>query len=75
MTPVRPAQPPRIRVTREARRLQLEVDLEIYGPTATGSLAIAAVIEDSDGDLDYWALNHVSPGPDFHHPDSFIISA
>jgi hypothetical protein len=74
MTTVRPAQPPRISVTREAHRLQLDVDLDIYGPTESGTLAIAAVIEDADGDLDYWALNHVSPGPDFHHADSFILA-
>jgi hypothetical protein len=36
---------------------------------------LAAVIEDADGELEYWALNHVSSTPDFHHRESFIIPA
>lgn len=75
MKSVSPAQPPRISVTREANRLHLEVDLDIYGPAPTGSLAIAAVIEDADGELDYWALNHASSRPDFHRRESFTIFA
>jgi hypothetical protein len=35
-------------------------------------LGLAAVLEDKDGALSYWALAH-PPGdkPDFHHPDCF----
>jgi hypothetical protein len=36
-------------------------------------IALAAVIEDDNGRLSYWALRH-SPGkPDFHHPDGFAL--
>ncbi|MEY9910078.1 hypothetical protein ABIA35_006322 [Catenulispora sp. MAP12-49] len=83
MTPITPDRAPRISVTRDAHRLELEVDLDILSPgptptptpTQTGALALAAVVEDADGELDYWALNHPAPNPDFHHRDSFIISA
>jgi hypothetical protein len=36
-------------------------------------IALAAVIEDNNGRLSYWAQRH-SPGkPDFHHPDGFAL--
>ena len=35
-------------------------------------MALAAVIEDRDGRLSYWALAHPPGKPDFHHPDGFI---
>jgi hypothetical protein len=35
-------------------------------------LALAAVIENQNGSLSYWALKHAADRPDFHHPDSFI---
>ncbi len=37
-------------------------------------LALCAVIEDLDGTLSYWALNHAEGQPDFHHPDSFTLA-
>jgi hypothetical protein len=36
-------------------------------------LALAAVIEQTDGSLSYWSLEHPSGKPDFHHPDSFAL--
>ncbi|MDZ4761234.1 MAG: DOMON-like domain-containing protein [Alphaproteobacteria bacterium] len=36
-------------------------------------VGVSAVIEDSDGNLSYWALTHPQAKPDFHHPDSFVI--
>jgi len=35
-------------------------------------VAIAAVIENLEGRLDYWALAHPAEKPDFHHEDGFI---
>ncbi len=35
-------------------------------------IALASVIEASDGRLEYWALTHPGERPDFHHRDSFI---
>jgi len=38
-------------------------------------LGLAAVIEDSDDSLSYWALHHPEPArPDFHHRSGFILS-
>ncbi|HWA37303.1 MAG TPA: DOMON-like domain-containing protein [Burkholderiales bacterium] len=36
-------------------------------------LALAAVIEEADGALSYWALRHAPGKPDFHHPDAFAL--
>jgi len=36
-------------------------------------LALAAVIEESDGRLAYWALWHPPGNPDFHHPEGFTL--
>lgn len=41
-------------------------------PNAT-FLGFSAVIEATDGTLSYWALNHPSDKPDFHHPASFTL--
>jgi hypothetical protein len=41
---------------------------------ARARLALAAVIEDVDGRLAYWALKHPSDVPDFHHPGGFTAS-
>jgi hypothetical protein len=38
------------------------------------SLALSAVIEDSDGALSYWALRHPPGRPDFHHPEAFVLN-
>jgi len=37
-------------------------------------LGVAAVLEDTQGQLYYWALAHPSERPDFHHADSFTLS-
>lgn len=36
-------------------------------------IGFSAVIEDADGSVAYWALNHPSERPDFHHPDGFSL--
>ena len=36
-------------------------------------IALAAVIEDDNGRLSYWALRHPAGKPDFHHPDGFAM--
>ncbi|MBC6983250.1 DOMON-like domain-containing protein [Caulobacter sp. 17J80-11] len=35
------------------------------------TLALTAVIEDTDGAKSYWALRHAPGRPDFHHRDGF----
>ena len=42
-------------------------------PTAALSLALSAVIEETDGTRSYWALRHPPGPPDFHHPDCFAL--
>jgi hypothetical protein len=37
------------------------------------TIAVSAVIEDSNGSLSYWALAHPAGKPDFHHPDAFVL--
>ena len=36
-------------------------------------LALAAVLEDQQGALSYWALAHPPGKPDFHHPVGFTL--
>ena len=36
-------------------------------------LALAAVVEEDDGRLSYWALQHAPGNPDFHHPEGFAL--
>lgn len=38
------------------------------------TLALSAVIEESDGTKSYWALRHPPGKPDFHHPDCFQLT-
>ncbi len=37
------------------------------------SLALTTVLEHDDGSLSYWALEHPSDAPDFHHRDGFTL--
>lgn len=36
-------------------------------------IALAAVIEDENGGLSYWAQRHAPGKPDFHHPNGFAM--
>lgn len=36
-------------------------------------LGLSAVIEERNGNISYWALNHPPGKPDFHHPDCFAL--
>jgi hypothetical protein len=36
-------------------------------------VALAAVIEDENGGLSYWGLQHAPGKPDFHHPNGFAL--
>jgi hypothetical protein len=70
---VNPARPPQIGVTLDPKRLQLDVKVDLRDLPHAGEMGLAAVIEDTDGELSYWALKHVGPKANFHHPDSFIL--
>lgn len=68
---------PQVAVRRASARLELDalirLDRLAYAD-GTLSLALAVVIEDTDGVLSYWALAHPSGAPDFHHLDAFRLT-
>jgi hypothetical protein len=72
------AVPPRISTRREQGQLTLDVVVDLASlPSLRGSpvlrLGLAAVIEDAEGGLSYWALKHPSDKPDFHHAEGFVL--
>lgn len=64
---------PTITVAKDEDRFILNAVIDL--PTGAGELrlAVAAVVEDSDGTITYWALNHPPGKPDFHHDDGFAL--
>jgi hypothetical protein len=69
---------PEIVVRREAGKIEIDavIHLDRLPALRPGSLlrmGLSAVIEENDGKLSYWALNHPTDKPDFHHPDSFAL--
>jgi hypothetical protein len=70
--------PPRVAVRPMPRGLTLEAvtyldDLPSPPPGATLRAGLAAVIEETNGNLSYWALAHPSALPDFHHRLGFAL--
>ena len=65
--------PPRIELRTRSERLLVSADVALPVDLATSGLhlGLTAVVENTDGKLEYWALRHLGPKPDFHHPDSF----
>lgn len=55
--------------------LQLEASLSPFAlpDGITLRLGLAAVLEQTDGTLSYWALRHPPGKPDFHHADCFAL--
>jgi hypothetical protein len=73
-----PALAPAIAVRRLAGRLEVEAVLPLArlapgDPRSALRVGLAAVLEDSDGRLSYWALRHPAGRPDFHHADGFVL--
>jgi hypothetical protein len=69
---------PGLQVHRSSDALELTATVHLAGlaplrDAAALCLALAAVIEDDDGRLGYWALRHPPGNPDFHHPEGFIL--
>jgi hypothetical protein len=69
---------PKIAVRARAGRIELEATVRLQRlspPLAAGKLSVglSAVIEDSEGELSYWALRHPPGKPDFHHPETFAL--
>lgn len=70
--------PPRIAAQSEAERFALEAAADLDGAPLPADgvwrVGLAAVIEDIDGGISYWALAHPSGAPDFHHADGFALA-
>lgn len=66
---------PVISVDADEAGFKLEASLTFSGfpANATWRLGLSAVIEESNGNLSYWAIRHPRGKPDFHHPDSFVL--
>jgi hypothetical protein len=81
MTPADGVGVPQTRIAREADTLQVEASIAVAAireatqPQASTPvrIALAAVIEDGDGRVSYWAQRHPPGKPDFHHPDGFAL--
>ncbi len=61
---------PSIELNPAADRLCLQAWLPLHAlpdPTAPWDVGLTAVIETTDGQLNYWALRHPASRPDFHH--------
>jgi hypothetical protein len=66
---------PQISVTRAAERLAMDVVVDVGGlPTGTCSVALSAIIEETNGRRSYWALKHPAGRPDFHAAEGFAAS-
>ena len=68
-----------IHIKQDNYQLELQViipaiDLPLILPGTTVHLGLTAVIEKSDGQLFYWALNHPKAVPDFHDRAGFIYT-
>ena len=65
----------RIAVSRRGNTLELDatIDAKRIGITPPLRIALAAVVEEIDGTLSYWALAHPRAKPDFHHANAFTL--
>jgi len=75
---VETARPPRIVVHNEGACLSLQATVEcgLLGGLCNAPalrMALAAVVEQADGRLSYWALAHPPGQPDFHHAAGFAL--
>lgn len=70
--------PPRAAVRRAPTAFALDIELSLDGLAGLAdawvlSAGLAAVIEDQNGGLSYWALAHGAECPDFHDPATFTL--
>jgi hypothetical protein len=78
MTAATLARAPGLQVRRTAGQLDLTATVHLAGlrPLAGAQLlhlGLAAVVEEVDGRMSYWALQHPPGDPDFHHPAGFAL--
>jgi hypothetical protein len=53
--------------------VEVSVGLTCLRVGAAARIGLAAVIEETNGNLSYWALAHPPGRPDFHHPRGFAL--
>jgi hypothetical protein len=61
---------------RGADRLRLDVTLDLVWLNIHHQpieLSATSVIQESTGELSYWAVHHAGPEPDFHLRESFVV--
>jgi hypothetical protein len=78
MTPLEVKRSPRVAVRPMPRGLVLEAvthlaELPTPQPGSPLRAGAAAIVEEKDGRLTYWALTHPSALPDFHHRLGFVL--
>lgn len=76
MTPVSTAGTPSIQPRQGGLSVHVNLPFTLLRPAGAIAcqIGIAAVIEERDGTLSYWALRHPQEKPDFHHRDGFLIN-
>lgn len=71
------ADEPSIQTRLSAARLELSARIDLGAldlpKGANLRIGVAAVIEETNGALSYWALGHPRGKPDFHHADGFVL--
>jgi hypothetical protein len=78
MTVATLAQAPGLQVRRTGGQLEVTATVFLAGIAVLRTarvmrLGLAAVIEEDEEQLSYWALQHPAGRPDFHHPDGFAL--
>ena len=58
----------------EATEAWVTLEALVEAPPEALRIGLSAVIEDIDGVISYWAVAHPPGMPDFHHPDSFVLT-
>jgi len=64
--------PPAITCRTDGATLTLQCTVELGSADADAALGLAAVIEDVDGHVSYWALAHPRTRPDFHDKGAWM---
>ena len=63
--------PPEISSRRDSGAFDLCATVPHRLPDVTWRVGISVIIEETDGTISFWALNHAPGKADFHHSDSF----
>ena len=76
MTPISPSDTVSIQPRQDGLSVHVNLPLTLLRPAGAPvcQIGVAAVLEERDGTLSYWALRHPQEKPDFHHRDGFLIN-